>query len=717
MLSDGPGSVCRPVTAHRDLAEYERPVRNLVAAGKVWGAVEHRHPWLAYRDIDWDKAWVDAAPAIAAAADDEALAAAVGQMMASLGDPVTRVVATTPPPSDGPSLSWPRKDVLLIDLARIDRSAMEGVRTEIAKAGAVVVDTRGLHGGGMGFFLMSELSASLVDAPVASVGTRGLQHWGYAPNTDSYGMYYSVMELGGSIRIEPRVPLESVPRHVVFVVSPDWLPVHAVALRVAQRAAMVSSESLVDTVPGYEDAVELAPGYVAMIRVDDVVVDGQLPRIEADAVATRDPLARAVAMASRKRLPLKDFARVAAPGPTARKTKSYDSKELPSAEWRALAAIRFWHIMDLYYGYRHLLDQWDSRLPEFVDAAWRADTWDDYVVAMLEMVAAVPDTHSRIWGEPVTRVVGSHRAPFDVRVVQGAVAVTAVRKGEQCVRVGDVVESIDGVPVAAAAARHAPWVSASTPNAHRNRVAARILQGPGDRPMALKLVGGDGESRTCDVQRTEEPTPEVAPRYRLIDGDIGYANLDRLEVADVGPMFEAFAGTKGIVFDMRGYPNRTAWYIAPRLNRRPQPTVAARFHTPVIVADSGAVSRLASEQNIPPFAGSPYEGRVVVLIDDRAVSQAEHTCLFFEAATDVTFVGSPTTGSNGNITDFCLPGGMCGWLTGMEVLHADGRQLQRVGIEPDVFVEPTLAGIRADKDEVLERGVAVLREQIAGRRD
>jgi hypothetical protein len=46
--------------------------------------------------------------------------------------------------------------------------------------------------------------------------------------------------------------------------------------------------------------------------------------------------------------------------------------------------------------------------------------------------------------------------------------------------------------------------------------------------------------------------------------------------------------------------------------------------------------------------------------------------------------------------------------TGEEVRHVDGRQLQRVGIQPDVVVRPTLAGVRAGKDEVLERALAYL---------
>jgi C-terminal processing protease CtpA/Prc len=46
--------------------------------------------------------------------------------------------------------------------------------------------------------------------------------------------------------------------------------------------------------------------------------------------------------------------------------------------------------------------------------------------------------------------------------------------------------------------------------------------------------------------------------------------------------------------------------------------------------------------------------------------------------------------------------------TGQSVRHADGSQLQRVGIVPDVEAHPTMSGIRDGGDDVLQRAVAFL---------
>jgi C-terminal processing protease CtpA/Prc len=166
------------------------------------------------------------------------------------------------------------------------------------------------------------------------------------------------------------------------------------------------------------------------------------------------------------------------------------------------------------------------------------------------------------------------------------------------------------------------------------------------------------------------------------------------------------------VFDMRGYPNGTAWPIAPRVNTR-KARYGAEFLEPLRTAspdDEAPDPRIRFLQQIPPLPPGEtiYTGKIVVLIDDRAISQAEHTCLFLESTAGAKFIGSPTHGTNGDITYMRLPGGLRMIFTGQEVRHVDDRQLQKIGIQPDILVRPTLAGIRAGKDEVLDRALAYL---------
>ena len=163
--------------------------------------------------------------------------------------------------------------------------------------------------------------------------------------------------------------------------------------------------------------------------------------------------------------------------------------------------------------------------------------------------------------------------------------------------------------------------------------------------------------------------------------------------------------------DMRGYPQGTAWPIAPRLSERDQP-VAAQFRRNIVMPDTSNfqinISSMIFEQRIPPSSQEHYSGKTVMLIDERAMSQSEHSGLFYRTANGTKFIGSPTNGANGDVTWFTAPGGIRIMFSGHDVRHADETEFQPVGLQPDIPVKPTIAGIRAGRDEVLEKAIEYL---------
>jgi hypothetical protein len=58
-----------------------------------------------------------------------------------------------------------------------------------------------------------------------------------------------------------------------------------------------------------------------------------------------------------------------------------------------------------------------------------------------------------------------------------------------------------------------------------------------------------------------------------------------------------------------------------------------------------------------------------------------------------------------------LPGNLLVSFTGQEVRFADGHQLQRVGVQPHIIVQPSIVGIRAGRDEVVEAAIEHLRNR------
>ena len=67
-----------------------------------------------------------------------------------------------------------------------------------------------------------------------------------------------------------------------------------------------------------------------------------------------------------------------------------------------------------------------------------------------------------------------------------------------------------------------------------------------------------------------------------------------------------------------------------------------------------------------------------------------------------------TAGADGNVSRFTLPGGLNSMISGIGVFYPDGKPTQRVGIIPDYLVLPTIAGIKAGKDELLEYAMKLI---------
>jgi C-terminal processing protease CtpA/Prc len=68
-------------------------------------------------------------------------------------------------------------------------------------------------------------------------------------------------------------------------------------------------------------------------------------------------------------------------------------------------------------------------------------------------------------------------------------------------------------------------------------------------------------------------------------------------------------------------------------------------------------------------------------------------------------LGSTTAGADGDVSRIPLPGGLNTMISGLGIFYPDGSPTQRVGIHVDVEVRPTIPGIRAGRDEVLEAAI------------
>jgi C-terminal processing protease CtpA/Prc len=695
----------------------------LAATARLWNYVKYFHPRVTSPETDWDQAFVLAAPKVLAAATDLEFSQVLDEMLRVLKDPATHMEAAQPP-----------DDRVLLVPRTLDGVTVVGLEPgDMNKAGevssALFASLRGK--GAVVFDLRSSRTASSVlpyRLPIRKLsvgpGYAARVHSGYqgdfAANEPEVDFYHSSWEIADGFTITPAGNLANAITPVFLVNHQTDIPYFALAAQNSGAGAIVTEDSIGEQYDSPTHSVDLIRGLRAVVRVKEFAWGDGSTGISANLVLHKtgdEALKAAIEMAKSGKWPAAEPRQHLNLPPARFSEKSYAETPYPTSELRMLAAARVWGVFHYFHAYRNLYgEDWDAVLAEFLPRMAHSADAREYHLTVAEMVSHVHDTHCFVTSTELAKLYGAAAPPVEVRPIEGRPVVTRVFDAgiAGTIHPGDVVTKIDGEPWTRRAGELEKHIAASTPQSLQRDIMQYLLRGPASS-FRLALKNAEGKEYEIDLPRTAENFQKFSPlrtgeTFRLLTPKIGYVDLDRLTNAQVDEMFEAFKATEAIVMDMRGYPHATAWSIAPRLTET-QELLDALSRGNLVRAgnpEGHEIGTLISEQRIPVTNKPRYKGKTVMLIDDRAQSQAEHSGLMYRTAAGTTFIGSPTAGTNGDTTFFTAPGGIRINFSGHDVRWADGKQLQRVGLIPDIEVHPSISGIRAGKDEVLDRAISYI---------
>lgn len=353
----------------------------------------------------------------------------------------------------------------------------------------------------------------------------------------------------------------------------------------------------------------------------------------------------------------------------------------------------------------------DSAYRHYLDSALAATDRLAFTRASMRFVAALRNGHSGFSDQVAERAYGASMGFTVVPVGPDFVVAWSRLDG---LRKGDVIAAIDGEPMEQVFQRLAPYVSASQEAWARRSLFWRRFLFPERFTLTL------GDKRTVAIVRQAPPPGSPSPDWDvksrwLVPGRVAYVQVPSFDaevfrdsaVAAVKRHLDAPA----IVVDVRGNGGGTTplalmellqdrewrWYAeatpaGAALDRKDRPRQMLRWAAEVL-----------------PPAKEPYRGRLVILADGGCFSACEDFLVPFKDNGRATIVGSATGGSSGQPTFFDLGDGMSFRIGTKREYLPDGREFEGVGILPDVLVEPTVEDIRAERDPVLERGLAIAR--------
>jgi len=214
-----------------------------------------------------------------------------------------------------------------------------------------------------------------------------------------------------------------------------------------------------------------------------------------------------------------------------------------------------------------------------------------------------------------------------------------------------------------------------------------------------------GQRKYKDPETYTEPRP--ANKITELEPGIFYVDLDRVTDADWRALAPRLAAAHAIIFDMRGYPSQPGVLSLQHITG--DTIRSAKWNVPTVPKpDRVDFAFTESGWELKP-AEPRFKAPRVFLTDGRAISYAETVMGIVEFYKLGAIVGGPTAGTNGNVNPFKLPGGYTLSWTGMKVLKHDGSQHHGIGIVPTHPAGRTRKGVAEGKDEILQRGLEVVK--------
>jgi carboxyl-terminal processing protease len=373
-------------------------------------------------------------------------------------------------------------------------------------------------------------------------------------------------------------------------------------------------------------------------------------------------------------------------------------------------------IQDRYYDPKFHGIDWQAKRVAFRPAAARAANTQEFYDLLRQMISSLKDAHTRVyspeekfdWWSPRFVTVG-----LTVREIEGAPTVLHIEAGSDAsktdIRPGDVIVSIDNVPVAAVIAHRLKNAGLADEAGTRFRTIGTLFEGPAGSNVNVGWTTRNGKRKSTVLHRYWSQRQLGFNNQRK--GDIAILRIDAftqsvaLDFSKALP--DVLEGAEGVILDLRANGGGDAEAMADVASLfLEEGTNLGKF------ADrSGASFELQtfSRRLWTSFAASPVKLPLVVLTSENTSSAAEILAATLQAKGRAQVIGTGTCGCVLAIRNrHALPDGGVLDVSEFDYRTAGGVRLEGAGIKPDKPVVLTRDDIYSRRDRALERAKDLL---------
>ncbi len=393
---------------------------------------------------------------------------------------------------------------------------------------------------------------------------------------------------------------------------------------------------------------------------------------------------------------------------------TYAETNFPDTSLRLLGLFRYWNTINYFYPHRQCIGNWDSvllsQIPEFMNCA----NAQEYRLALEKLIASIHDGHSIIY-QLNGKYIPSKYLPVNFSWIDHKVIVSKIFNDSLAklnnLKTGDEIVEWNNQPINEYLQNKCRYISGANEDYRLNSYISFYLNNTNTEESVVVKIIRSGETITQRLffyqwKPSYNKARESLAAWKIVDENIGYMDLNRLNGKELSKAFKQLAHTKGIIIDCRGY--------ATTMDKLYQHLSSETKTIAYIYCPDYRIPGLMKREKITLKGGSKnkiYTGKVIVLTDILSISQSETTILALKATGKVYLLGNHTSGTNGDIRGLVFPGAYNTDISSVEVREPNGVKTQGAGIQPNEITLPSKESLLKKENFLIERATSIIKKQ------
>ncbi|MNU15266.1 Peptidase family S41 [compost metagenome] len=367
-----------------------------------------------------------------------------------------------------------------------------------------------------------------------------------------------------------------------------------------------------------------------------------------------------------------------------------------------------WNIFRHFYPYQEEVNiNWQNCLRKGIVMALKDQNDEDHLITLQKFTEVFRDGHINVLNSKLAK--DKYAPPISLTMVKNKLVVKKVLNDSIKLQPGNIIKEVNSISVQKYLDSLKQYKSGSPQL--KNWISLKLLL-TGSKNSFLDLTLSNNQKiklkRTINYSNNIELFErENSNEVEFLKDSILYINWDKFSKETFFSIQPQIESAKKIIIDLRGYP-RNGGEVEMRNTYFPNVNNINFLYLPIITQPF--------YQNVKYEEGpwhvnsnKKLSAKIVLLVDERAISYPESLAQYLKYNNYVTIIGRPTAGANGNINKIRLISGFWFMYTGMLDKNPDGSRFNAKGVSPDVYVKPSLKDIVDGKDSILEAAIKYLK--------